>query len=64
MNLRIDWIKTFELSEGVPTGRWQWSCESQYGSYRYPGIWLNADAVAPPPGISDAQAEARMDAQA
>lgn len=57
MSIRVAWIRTFELSDnGVPTGRWQWVCDSREGTFRYPNEWLDADAIAPPPFFSDDEA--------
>jgi hypothetical protein len=54
MNFEIDWVKTFELTpDGELTGRWQWVCQTAAGAYRYPGTWLDAESVAPPPSVGD-----------
>lgn len=46
-----DWRKVFELENGRPTGRWQWSLEAPEGEYRYPGAWVSPESIMPPPSI-------------
>jgi len=56
-----DWQKAYELdSDGNRTGRWQWLNESGERDEFYPGHWLDAGDVCPPPAAIS-RAEGRSD---
>jgi hypothetical protein len=50
--MNSEWRQTFELSDGRPTGRWQWAIDTRDGEYRFPGYWLQPSAIAVPPDMA------------
>jgi hypothetical protein len=43
------WVKAYELNGGERTGRWQWLNERGERDEFYPGHWLDAGDICPPP---------------
>lgn len=53
-----DWVKAYELNGGERTGRWQWLNERGERDEFYPGHWLDAGDICPPPCVDPYLAKA------